>query len=47
MTTSLKQMLEAANAVVPKITPYQASDIIKGKPLVVDVRNAPEMPPVA
>ncbi|HTD29005.1 MAG TPA: rhodanese-like domain-containing protein [Xanthomonadaceae bacterium] len=45
MTTSLKQMLEAANAVVPKITPYQASDMIKkGNTLVVDVRDAPEIP---
>jgi rhodanese-related sulfurtransferase len=44
MTTSLKQMLEAANAVVPKITPYHASDMIKkGNTLVVDVRDAPEI----
>lgn len=44
MTTSLKQMMEAANAVVTKITPAQARDMIaKGKTLVVDVRDAPEV----
>ncbi len=44
MAISVKQMLEAANAVVPKITPEQASDMIsKGDALVVDVRDAPEV----
>jgi rhodanese-related sulfurtransferase len=44
MATSVKQMLEAANAVVPKITPDQASDMIKkGNTLVLDVRDAPEV----
>jgi rhodanese-related sulfurtransferase len=44
MATSVKQMLEAANAVVPKIKPDQASEIIKkGNALVVDVRDAPEV----
>jgi len=44
MATSVKQMLEAANAAVPKITPDQASEIIeKGNTLVVDVRDAPEV----
>jgi rhodanese-related sulfurtransferase len=44
MATSVKQMLEAANAAVPKITPDQASDMIKkGNTLVVDVRDAPEV----
>lgn len=44
MTTSLKQMLEAANAAVPKITPEQAADMIaKGNPLVLDVRDAAEV----
>ena len=44
MATSVKQMLEAANAAVPKITPDQASEMIeKGNPLVVDVRDAPEV----
>ena len=44
MTTSVKQMMEAANAAVPKITPAQARDLIsKGNTLVVDVRDAPEV----
>ena len=44
MTTSLKQMMEAANAVVQKITPAQAREMIgKGNTLVVDVRDAPEV----
>ena len=44
MATSVKQMLEAANAAVPKITPDQASDMIKkGNTLVLDVRDAPEV----
>jgi len=44
MTTSVKQMLAAANAAVPKITPAQAKDMIaNGNALVVDVRDAPEV----
>jgi predicted sulfurtransferase len=44
MVTNVKQMLEAANAVVPKITPDQARDLVrKGNTLVVDVRDAPEV----
>jgi rhodanese-related sulfurtransferase len=44
MATSLKQMMEAANAAVPKITPAQAAEMIgKGQTLVVDVRDAPEV----
>jgi rhodanese-related sulfurtransferase len=44
MSTSLKQMMEAANAAVPKITPAQAREMIgKGNTLVVDVRDAPEI----
>src|SRR5258706_1471205 len=44
MAISVKQMLEAANEAVPKITPDQASDMIKkGNTLVVDVRDAPEV----
>jgi rhodanese-related sulfurtransferase len=36
--------MEAANAVVPKITPAQAREMIaKGNTLVVDVRDAPEL----
>ncbi len=44
MVTSVKQMLEAANAEVPKITPAQAQEMItKGNALVVDVRDASEV----
>ena len=44
MATSVKQMLEAANAVVPKITPAQAKEMIaKGNTLVVDVRDGTEV----
>jgi rhodanese-related sulfurtransferase len=44
MPTSVKQMMEAANAVVPKITPAEAREMIaKGNTLVVDVRDAPEL----
>jgi rhodanese-related sulfurtransferase len=44
MTTSVKQMLEAANASVPKITPEQATGMMaKGNTLVLDVRDAPEV----
>ena len=44
MAISVKQMLEAANAAVPKITPTQAKEMIaKGYTLVVDVRDAPEV----
>jgi rhodanese-related sulfurtransferase len=44
MANSVKQMLEAANAAVPKVTPAQAREMIaKGNTLVVDVRDAPEV----
>jgi rhodanese-related sulfurtransferase len=44
MPTSVKEMLEAANAAVPRITPAKAQEIMaKGKALVVDVRDAPEV----
>ena len=44
MALSVKQMMEAANAMVPKITPTQAREMIgKGNTLVVDVRDAPEV----
>jgi rhodanese-related sulfurtransferase len=44
MPTTVKQMLEAANAAVPRITPAEARDMIaKGDALVVDVRDAPEV----
>ena len=44
MALSVKQMMETANAAVPKITPAQARELIgKGNTLVVDVRDAPEV----
>ena len=44
MATSVKQLLEAANAAVPKLTPAQAREMMaKGNTLVVDVRDAPEL----
>ena len=44
MPASLKQMMEAANAAVPKITPKKARALIaKGNALIVDVRDAPEV----
>jgi rhodanese-related sulfurtransferase len=44
MATGVKQMIEAANAAVPRITPDQARALIaKGNVLVVDVRDAPEV----
>jgi rhodanese-related sulfurtransferase len=44
MATSVKQMMEEANAAVPKITPAQAREMIaKGNTMVVDVRDAPEV----
>ena len=44
MATSVKQLVEAANAVVPRITTAQAQELIAGgDALVVDVRDAPEV----
>ena len=44
MALSVKQMMEAANAAAPKITPEKAREMIaKGNTLVVDVRDAPEV----
>jgi rhodanese-related sulfurtransferase len=44
MATSVKQMMEAANAAVPRITPAQAREMMaKGNTLVVDVRDAAEV----
>jgi hypothetical protein len=41
MTISVKQMMEAANAVVPRVTPAQAREMMaKGNTLVVDVRDS-------
>src|SRR5689334_25223791 len=44
MSSSVKEMLAAANAAVPKITPTEARDMMaEGNTLVVDVRDAPEV----
>ena len=43
MATNVKQMLEAANAAVPRITPAQAREMIAKDTLIVDVRDAPEL----
>jgi rhodanese-related sulfurtransferase len=43
MTFSVKQMIEAANAVVPRVTPGEARDMMAKGALVVDVRDAPEV----
>jgi rhodanese-related sulfurtransferase len=44
MPISLKQLMEAAGAAVPKITPAEARAMIaKGNTLVIDVRDAPEL----
>ena len=42
--SGIKEMIEAANAVVPRITPQDAQSMIaKGNVLVVDVREPPEL----
>jgi rhodanese-related sulfurtransferase len=44
MATSVKQMMEAANAAVPRVNPAEAKEMIaKNNTLVVDVRDAPEV----
>ena len=44
MASSVKEMLEAANAAVPKITPAQAQAMMaKGNTLVIDVRDGTEV----
>ncbi|HZT24766.1 MAG TPA: rhodanese-like domain-containing protein [Pseudolabrys sp.] len=44
MATTVKEMMAAANAAVPRIAPAQARDMMaKGNTLVVDVRDAPEV----
>ena len=41
---TVKQMMDAANAAVPRITPTQAkTKMAKGNALVLDVRDAPEV----
>ena len=41
--TSVKQMIEAANAEVPRIAPARARELIGQGALIVDVRDAPEV----
>jgi rhodanese-related sulfurtransferase len=44
MATSVKQLMAAADAAVPRISPAQAREMMaKGNTLVVDVRDAPEV----
>lgn len=44
MATSVKAMMEAANASVPRITPAQAKEMIaKGDAVVLDVRDGMEV----
>ena len=43
MATSVKQLIEAANAAVPRISTAEARDLIGKGALVVDVRDAPEV----
>ena len=43
MASGVKQMMEAANAVVPKVSAAEAKDLIAKGALVVDVRDAPEV----
>ncbi|WP_022723172.1 rhodanese-like domain-containing protein [Rhodopseudomonas sp. B29] len=43
MATTLKSMIEAASAEVPKITATQARELIDRGALVIDVRDAPEV----
>jgi rhodanese-related sulfurtransferase len=44
MPTSVKEMLAAANAAVPRIAPKEAAELIaQGDVLVVDVRDALEL----
>jgi rhodanese-related sulfurtransferase len=44
MATNVKEMMDAANAAVPRITPAQARDMIaQGNTLIVDVRETLEV----
>ena len=44
MATNVKEMMEAANAAVPKVTPAQAKEMIaKGNALLVDIRDGTEV----
>ncbi|WP_322515680.1 rhodanese-like domain-containing protein [Rhodopseudomonas palustris] len=43
MTTNVKQMMEAANAAVPRVTADQAREMMGKGAVVIDVRDAPEV----
>ncbi|WP_225767961.1 rhodanese-like domain-containing protein [Inquilinus sp. Marseille-Q2685] len=43
MTTSVKELLAAANAAVPRVTREEAAALMQGGALVVDVRDAAEL----
>ncbi len=43
MASSVRQLIEAANAVVPRISAAEARNLIRDGALVVDVRDAPEV----
>lgn len=43
MASSVKQMMEAANAVVPRISREEAQALIHKGALILDVRDAPEV----
>ena len=44
MSTGVKQLIEAANAAVPRISPAQAQNMIAaGQAVIIDVRDAPEV----
>jgi rhodanese-related sulfurtransferase len=43
MTTSVKELVAAANAEVPRVTPDEARRLMAAGALVVDVRDAPEL----
>lgn len=43
MAVSVKQMIEAADALVPRISKEKAKSLISRGALVVDVRDAPEV----
>ena len=44
MALNVKQMIEAANAAVPRVSPAQAREMIaQGNTLIVDVRDGPEV----
>lgn len=43
MTTTVKQMIEAANAAVPRVSAAQARELMAQGAVVIDVRDAPEV----